>query len=108
MNKYIKFIETTNDYIKQEHLVSVNSIEHILFKEKKVKDYHNQIRARFGTLWVITIISIEKKFEMPRYYGDKEKEELLKRYFDFLKSDDLIFDIVKESDIICGDPVVSL
>ena len=41
---------------------------------------------------------------MPRYYKNKEKEELLKKYFDFLKSDDFIFDIVKESNIICGDP----
>lgn len=108
MNKYIKFIETTNDYIKQEHLVSVNSIEHILFKEKKVKDYHNQIRIRFGTIWIITVVTIEKKFDMPRYYGDKEREELFRRYFEFLKSDEFIFDIEKESDNICGDPVVIL
>ena len=102
--KYIKFVETTDDFTKQEYLVNIDSIENISFKEKKNAEYHNQFQVKLIILWIITFISLDKKFEMPRYYKNKEKEELLKKYFDFLKSDDFIFDIVKESDIICGDP----
>ena len=108
MNKFIKFEEINGENIQQEYLMNVDSIEYIDLREKKVKDPHSQIRIRFGTLWIIKFVSIEKKFELPRYYGDKEREELFKRYFEFIKSDEFIFDIKKESDDICGDIIVRL
>jgi hypothetical protein len=105
--KYIKFNEISKDLIKEEYLVNINSIEHILFKEHKVEDIHTQIKIKYGTLWVISFILKKRKFEIPIYYGDKEREELFKRYFQFLKSDENIFDITKQSDDIC-DYIVKL
>jgi hypothetical protein len=105
--KYIKFNEISKDLIIEEYLVNINSIEHILFKEHKVADIHCQIKIKYGTLWIISFISKKRKFEIPIYYGDKEREELFKRYFQFLKSDENIFDIRKQSDDIC-DYIVKL